>query len=302
LKIAIAGGCRFIAFETARVLAGAGHEVAIVDERSCPGEPPASARVYRAWPGGPPREALDGARVLYVFHEMDGVPQCLANPHTCWRENVEAHNSLIWAALEADVERIVYASTAAVYGDQQRLPAPEDSPTEPLSWYGATRLAGEALARGLARERGLDLVLLRFFNVYGPGQWNRGNPGVVHAMLVDALTRGLVRVEGDGVQTRDFVHAADAVRAAEAALKAPPGTYNIATGRETSILELAETIAEIHGEPLTLVWAQPRPGDISRSAGDPSRARRLMGWEPLIPLREGLKRLYRDYRASLARA
>jgi len=277
LKITVAGGCRFLGFETARVLAGAGHEVAIVDERPCPAGTPEGARVYRSPPGEAPREALEGARVLYVFHEYDGVPQCVSSPRDCWRENVEAHNRLLWAALEADVERIVYASTAAVYGDQEALPAPESAPTEPLSWYGATRLAGEALYRGLARERGLDLVVLRLFNVYGPGQWNRGNPGVVHEMLVDAITRGLVRVEGDGTQTRDFVHAADAVRAAEAALKAPPGTYNVATGRETSILELAEAIAEIHGEPLTLVWAPPRPGDIRRSAGDPAREAPRLG-------------------------
>ncbi len=300
MRIAVVGGCRFIGVETASTLERSGHEVVVVDDRPCP-EGYRPRRLLDGWPGDPGvlGDALQGARVAYFFHEMDGVVECIRDPAGCWRENVEAANSFLMAALESEtVERIVYASTAAVYGEQQRVPHDEDVPLNPVNWYGATRLAGETLARGLATERGIRLVVLRYFNVYGPGEWNRGNPGVVYRMLTSAISGGYVRIEGDGMQSRDFVHVADAVRAAEAALTGRPGVYNISWGVPVRIAELARLIAEIHGEPLDVVWAPERPGDVKASSGDPGRAARSLGWKPLVPLPEGIRHLYRLYSTS----
>ncbi len=298
--IVVLGGCRFLGAETAVALAREGHDVVAVDERPCPG-PMEGVRVERAWPGDPGvlRGLAREAEAFIVFHEYDGVVESIREPRRAWRENAEAAANAVLAAVEGRVEAIVYASTAAVYGDQERVPVPETAAPEPKSTYGATRLAGERLVAGVSRERGLRHVILRYFNVYGPGEWNRGNPGVVHRMITGAILEGTIRVEGDGSQTRDFLHAADAVRAAIAALRAPPGTYNVGTGVETRIIELAEAVARLHGEPLDLIWAPERPSDIRRSAASTEKAREALGWRPLIPLREGLRHLYRFYAESL---
>lgn len=249
-----------------------------------------------AWPGDPGAlaRALPSSDIAYVFHEYDGVPQAARDPAGAYRDNVEAHWSILRAVVEYDVPRLVYASTAAVYGDH-REPVGEEAETRPKNTYGATRLAGEALARGFLEERGVELVVLRFFNVYGPGEWNRGNPGVVHYMIRNVLEHGYVRIEGDGGQVRDFIHQADAVRAAVEAAEARPGVYNIGSGAPVRILDLAAMIAGIHGRPVDIVWAPERPGDVRHSVARIDRARRLLGWEPLVPLQEGLRHLYGYY-------
>ena len=297
MRATVLGGCRFLGAETAKALSDKGWEVVVVDNRPCPGgRPPGGARLLEAWPGDPGvlGEALPGSDVVYVFHEYDGVPQAARSPWTAYKENVEAHWNIVRAVVEYDVPRLVYASTAAVYGDHGE-PVGEDAETRPKNTYGATRLAGEALARGFLEERGVELVVLRFFNVYGPGEWNRGNPGVVHYMIRSVLEHGYVRIEGDGGQVRDFIHQADAVRAAVEAAVARPGVYNIGSGSPVRILDLAAMIARIHGRPVDVVWAQERPGDVRYSVARIDRARRLLNWEPLVPLLEGLRHLYGYY-------
>jgi len=182
---------------------------------------------------------------------------------------------------------LVYISSAAVYGEPQRLPIDENHPTKPLSPYGLSKLAGEQITQMLAP----GAAVLRLFNVYGPGQ--TGPYAGVISKFVERAKRGLPPViYGDGTQTRDFIHVADVARLVEVVLDCgAAGVYNVGTGRAVSIRELAAVVmrlAGLGGEPL---YGPPRPGDIKHSAADVSKAKSL-GWQPQMPLEEGLRRLW----------
>lgn len=182
---------------------------------------------------------------------------------------------------------LVYISSAAVYGEPQRLPIDEGHPTKPLSPYGLSKLAGEQITQMLAP----GAAVLRLFNVYGPGQ--TGPYAGVISKFVERAKRGLPPViYGDGTQTRDFIHVADVARLVEVVLDCgAAGVYNVGTGRAVSIRELAAVVmrlAGLGGEPL---YGPPRPGDIKHSAADVSKAKSL-GWQPQMPLEEGLRRLW----------
>ena len=183
--------------------------------------------------------------------------------------------------------RLVYISSAAVYGEPQRLPIDESHPTRPLSPYGLSKLAGEQVAQMLAP----GAAVLRLFNVYGPGQ--TGPYAGVISKFVERAKRGLPPViYGDGTQTRDFIHVADVAQFVEVVLdRGAAGVYNVGTGRAVSIRELAAIVmrlAGLGGEPL---YGPPRPGDIRHSVADVSKARAL-GWEPQIGIEEGLRELW----------
>jgi UDP-glucose 4-epimerase len=183
--------------------------------------------------------------------------------------------------------RLVYISSAAVYGEPQRLPIDENHPMRPLSPYGLSKLAGEQIAQMLTPEA----AVLRLFNVYGPGQ--TGPYAGVVSKFIERAKGGLPPViYGDGTQTRDFVHVADVAQFVEVVLdRGAAGVYNVGTGRAVSIRELAAIVmrlAGLGGEPL---YAPPRHGDIKHSAADVSKAKSL-GWQPQIPLEEGLRVLW----------
>lgn len=183
--------------------------------------------------------------------------------------------------------RLVYISSAAVYGEPQRLPIDEGHPMRPLSPYGLSKLAGEQIAQMLTPEA----AVLRLFNVYGPGQ--TGPYAGVVSKFIERAKRGLPPViYGDGTQTRDFVHVADVARLVEVVLdRGAAGVFNVGTGRAVSIRELATIVmrlAGLSGEPL---YGPPRPGDIKHSAADVTKAK-LLGWQPQIPLEEGLRVLW----------
>jgi len=183
--------------------------------------------------------------------------------------------------------RLIYISSAAVYGEPQRLPIDESHPTKPLSPYGLSKLAGEQAAQMLAPGAAAP----RLFNVYSPGQTEL-YAGVI-TKFVERAKRGLPPViYGDGTQTRDFIHVSDVASFVEVILdRGAAGVYNVGTGRAVSIRELAAIVmrlAGLGGEPL---YAPPRPGDVKHSAADVSKAKSL-GWQPQMPLEEGLRRLW----------
>ncbi len=196
------------------------------------------------------------------------------------------------------LKKMIYISSAAVYGDPIRLPVNEDHPVNPLSPYGTSKLSGEFYARTLFE--GIEkTVVLRLFNVYGPGQ-NPEYAGVISRFL-ERLSQGKPPViYGSGEQTRDFIHVEDVAHAVEKALETrfeEHVVFNIGTGRRTSIRELAELMIELFGLNLKPIHGPPRRGDIMHSYADISRARRMLGWEPKISLEEGLKRLIETYRS-----
>jgi UDP-glucose 4-epimerase len=196
---------------------------------------------------------------------------------------------------------VVFASTGgALYGNGAPLPTPEMFPPEPLSPYGASKLAGEGYVATWGRLFESPNVVLRLGNIYGPRQNPHGEAGVV-AIFSERLLRGqAVTVYGHGEPTRDYVHVADAARAFMVAAKRErPGTFNVGTGRETSVRELLELLQEAAGTAVAADLQPLRAGELERSALDPSLIERKLGWRAEIPVEEGLPETFRAYAAAV---
>jgi UDP-glucose 4-epimerase len=206
--------------------------------------------------------------------------------------NVLGMISVLEAARRAGVRRVVNTSTGGgLYGDAELLPTPEDFPIRPLAPYGQSKLAAEGYCELYTRLHGLASVSLRYGNVYGPRQDVHGEAGVV-AIFCGRLVQGRApTVFGDGAQTRDWVDVADVVRAnLLAAGSDNTGPVNIGHGQETSVLQLLDALRAVSDLPLADPVHEPdRPGEVSRSCLDVTRARRELGWEAEVTLQEGLK-------------
>jgi len=204
--------------------------------------------------------------------------------------NVNGTINLVLASIRNKVKSIIYASSAAVYGNPLCLPIDENHPLNPLSPYGVSKLAGEYYVKLLSERHDLRYVILRLFNVYGPGQVVNEYAGVI-VKFIDRVSRNLPPIiYGDGKQTRDFVYVGDVVEAFIKAIELDvKGVFNIASGTEVSINELAKTILKLFNrEHLGVEYAPPRPGDIRFSVADISKAVRVLKWSPRTGLREGL--------------
>ena len=211
--------------------------------------------------------------------------------------NVNGTINLVLASIRNKVKTFIYASSAAVYGNPIHLPINEKHPLNPLSPYGVSKLAGEYYVKLLSERHGLRYVILRLFNVYGPGQVVNEYAGVI-VKFIDRVSHNLPPViYGDGGQTRDFVYAGDVVEAFIKAIELDvKGVFNIASGIEVSINELAKTVLKLFNrEYLGVVYAPPRPGDIRFSVADISKAVRVLKWRPRMSLREGLLKCIRYF-------
>jgi nucleoside-diphosphate-sugar epimerase len=230
-----------------------------------------------------------------VFHEAAfvSVPESMEKPQDCFDVNVAATVALLDAAREAGVRRVVIASSAAVYGESDALPLKETTPTQSLSPYAASKRTDEIYAQLYTQTLGLDVVALRYFNVYGPRQ----RPDSMYAAAVPIFVRHLldgkpVTVFGDGGQTRDLINVRDVVRANLVASEHPdaPGqVFNVCMGRETRLLDLLEVLYDLFPNAPEPVFAEPRQGDIYRSVGSPEFTTRTIGFQAEVTLDEGLK-------------
>lgn len=214
--------------------------------------------------------------------------------------NVDGLLNVLQSAHEAGVSRVVYVSSGGVvYGEPDQIPTGETAPKAPISPYGVSKLAGEHYLFFYRKVHGLEGVTLRYSNVYGPRQDPHGEAGVVALFSRRLLERENLRVFGDGEQTRDYVYVGD-VAAANLAVSSLPlvdpesiddVAYNVATGSETSVVELAETIIAASGREAETEFAPTRPGELLRSCLDTSKLR-AAGWSPDVDLAEGLRRTY----------
>jgi UDP-glucose 4-epimerase len=195
----------------------------------------------------------------------------------------------ILESARAGETQVVFSSTGgAIYGECDG-PADEDSPRLPLAPYGASKLAGEEYVATWSRLYGGGHVALRYGNVYGPRQDPHGEAGVV-AIFFGRIANGQeLHIYGDGRQTRDYVFVGDVVAATLAASTAPAGVYNVGTGTETSVLELADGCKRASGVDAEVVFDPPRLGELARSVLDPSRAEAVLGFRPATSLAEGLE-------------
>jgi nucleoside-diphosphate-sugar epimerase len=200
------------------------------------------------------------------------------------RNNVLASQRLFEAAVESSV-RVVFSSSSSVYGAAERFPTPEDTVPEPISPYAITKLAAEHLARAYERSFGLDVVVVRYFNAFGPRQ----RPDMAFTRIAFALAEGRpFDLYGDGAQTRGFTYVGDVVEATVLAMDRGRGLYNVGGGVEASMRDAIALFERISGRQLELREEPPVPGDQRRTRADTTRIRDELGWEPRVSLEDGL--------------
>lgn len=239
-------------------------------------------------------EACRGVETVFHQAAFVSVPQSMQEPLDCFDVNVTGTASLLEAARKHGVKRVVFASSAAVYGDSDAYPLSEETPLRPLSPYAASKRVDEIYGQLYTASFGVEVVGLRYFNVYGPRQ----RPDSQYAAAVPIFIRRLldnkpVTIFGDGGQTRDLIFVGDVVRANFAAAahpSAPGGVFNICTGNETRILDLVEILQDLFPSAPAPEFAAPRAGDIYRSIGSPQKAAETIGFRAEVSLADGLAR------------
>jgi UDP-glucose 4-epimerase len=239
------------------------------------------------------KDVVKGVDVIFHEAAFVSVPQSMQQPGECFDVNVRGTENLMQAGRKCGVSKMVLASSAAVYGDNDAIPLKEDLPTRPLSPYAASKNVNEIFAGMFTRAYELDVTSLRYFNVYGPRQ----NPDSQYAAAIPIFIKRClegkpISIYGDGGQTRDLVFVEDVVKANLLAVEnnsAPGGVFNICSGQETRILDLIEEILALFPNAPSPIFTESRQGDIYRSAGDPMSAQKNLGFFPHTSLSDGLK-------------
>lgn len=234
--------------------------------------------------------------VDYCLHQaaIPSVPRSVKDPARSNRANVEGSLQVFLAARDAGAKRVVFASSSSVYGNVKTLPVDEDLPLNPISPYAVTKAADEMYARVCSDLYGAEIVALRYFNVFGPRQ----DPASQYAAVIPIFIRKMLAGErppifGDGTQSRDFSYVDNVVAANLLACeRAEPtsGVFNIACGATTSLLDLVAMLNEALGTYIEPEFLPPRAGDIRDSYADISKARSILGYEPVAPVAEGVRR------------
>ena len=243
------------------------------------------------------REAVRDADVVLHQAALGSVPRSLADPLATDSVNVHGFVTVAWAAKEAGIQRMVYASSSSVYGDHPALPKVESEIGQPLSPYAVSKRTNELYADTFSRHYGMQIVGLRYFNVFGPRQDPAGPYAAVIPKWFDALVDGdRCTINGDGETSRDFCYVANVVQANLRAALSPDarGVYNVAYGEQTTLNELHDAIRDLvatrtpEAARLTPVYADFRAGDIRHSLADVSRARHDLGYDPTHDVSAGL--------------
>lgn len=306
----ITGGCGFIGSHLADRLLRARDRVIVIDDLSSGRQDnlPSGAEFVKG-------DIRDAALVRRLMGAADGcfhlaAIASVARSNEDWAGthsvNLTGTINVFDAARQARPDgrkvRVVYASSAAVYGDCADLPLAESAPTRPLTAYGADKLACELHARVALHVHGVPTVGLRFFNVFGPRQDPASPYSGVIAIFAKAVLEGRApTILGDGTQTRDFIYVGDVVDALVAAMEKDVlrcDVLNVCTGRSTSIEELARLIFRVCGAPAQLAYGPPRSGDIRRSLGDPARLNSVLGVVASTTVEAGMRRTIDWMRAA----
>jgi nucleoside-diphosphate-sugar epimerase len=300
VKVLVTGGCGFIGSHLVDALLARGDEVRVLDDLSS-GRPEnlgaslARVELLQADLRDPATCSRACEGVARVFHQaaIPSVSRSVEQPEATFEVNVVGTHRLLLAARDAGVGRVVLASSSSVYGDVDVLPKREDQLPRPRSPYAAHKLSCEQLGRVFTLSLGLEVVALRYFNVFGPRQDPASDYAVVvPAFVARALAGKPATIHGDGGQTRDFTFVGDVAQAnllAAEAEGAAGQVFNVGTGERISILQLQERIAALTGAGRAPTFGPARAGDVRDSLADPGRAREVLGWRPEVGLDEGLK-------------
>ncbi len=299
-KTLVTGGAGFIGSHLVRALLERGDRVRVLDNFSTGNRANLSEL-------GDDVELVEGELRSYervhnamrdielVFHQgaLPSVPRSVQDPLTTSAVNVEGTLNVLLAARDLGARRVVFASSSSVYGRQDTLPLVETARPDPISPYGVAKLAAERYCVSFSRVYPLEAVALRYFNVFGPRQDPHSQYSAVIPRFITAVAAGRsAPIYGNGEQRRDFTYIANVVEANLLAGETVSGNglaLNIATGRSTSVNELADTIGSVVGRKAEREYFAARPGDILSSWADVSAARDALGWEPRVDLTEGLR-------------
>ncbi len=244
--------------------------------------------------------------VDFVIHlaALTSVPRSVSDPDATHRVNATGTLGVLLAARDAKVRRLVYAASSSAYGETKTLPKAETMPPEPLSPYGVAKYAGELYCQVFSRVYGLETVVLRYFNIFGPRQ----DPYSPYSAVLSRFITAVLKEEqpvvyGDGNQTRDFTYVTNALDATLRAATAPNAmageVFNVGTGTRHSLNKTLGVLASITGKKIMAKYEAERPGDIRDSLADISKARRLLGYDPVVDFEEGLRLTYDWYKTNL---
>ena len=300
-KYLVTGGAGFIGSHIVEGLLERGDEVRVLDNFSTGKEE--NLKDFRGEIDlikGDLREQADLLKAIqdieYIFHQAAfvSVPLSMKDPEECFEVNVNGTIKLLSAAKESGVKRVVLASSAAVYGDNPAVPLAEGAQLDPLSPYAASKRVGEIYTKIYSDLLNLDVVALRYFNVYGPRQ----NPQSDYAAVIPIFIKKILAGEkpviyGDGGQSRDFIYIDDVVWANLLAAESIPAAgqvVNICSGTEINLLQLVENLSIIFNREVQPSFESARPGDIYRSSGDPALAREILEFLPRMDLETGLRK------------
>ena len=251
--------------------------------------------------------ACDG--IDFISHQaaLGSVPRSLADPLTTNNVNITGTLNVFNAAKEKAIKRVVYAASSSTYGDHPGLPKTEDKIGNPLSPYAVTKYVNELYARVYSNVYGLELIGLRYFNIFGPRQNPHGPYAAVIPLFAEALLLNKAPViNGDGSHSRDFTYVDNAVQANILSMftrnkEALNQVYNIACGEQTSLLELFEYLRTIAASDLKPIHGPDRKGDVKYSLADISKAAKLLNYHPVVSVKEGLKKTYEWYRQNFSK-
>ena len=295
MRALVTGGAGFIGSHITDALLDAGHSVTVIDDLSRGRRAqvnPAARFVELDITSDGLAAAVADAEPEVVFHhaaQID-VRESVRDPLHDADVNVVGTVNVLRAAVDAGTRRVVFASSGgAIYGETDVIPTSEETPCRPESPYGTSKLCAEAYGGTFSRQAGLEFVALRYANVYGPRQDPHGEAGVVAIFALRLLGGDPPVINGDGTQTRDYVHVQDLVRANLAAVDGPPGIYNIGTGVETDVNTLYRMLASECGVSGDAVHGPGKPGEQRRSCLDPAFTRERLGWSPSIGFAEGIR-------------
>src|SRR5213596_1841323 len=311
MRYLVTGGAGFIGSHLVEQLVAAGQDVVILDDLSS-GRRANLAAVRRrvSFIRGTVtdlstcRRAVEGAD--YVLHQaaLTSVQRSVAEPTATHQVNATGTLNVLLAARDARVRRVVYAGSTSAYGNPATLPNSETHVTQPLSPYAASKLAGEEYCSAFHATFGLETVVLRYFNIFGPRQDpNSQYAAVVPRFIASALHGEPPTIYGDGGQTRDFVYVANVVHANLLATRAPVArvagqVFNVGCGRSMSVNELWDRVRGLTGVPVLPRHEAARAGEVKSSLASITKARELVGYQPEVDLDEGLRRTITFYREA----
>jgi UDP-glucose 4-epimerase len=302
-KILVTGGAGFIGSHLTEKLLGKGYSVVVLDNMTT-GNPenlkPFSSLAGFELKKGDIRdrlaiaEALCGTDAVVHLAALIDVEKSVLDPAPTHEVNATGTLNVLQEAVRQGVKRFVLASSAAVYGDTEKLPIKEDTPLKPLSPYAASKTSAEAYCQAFAKSYALNTIILRPFNVYGPRSANSPYSGVITKLLKAAASNDTFTIHGDGRQTRDFIHVNDVAQAITLALetqKTTAETLNVCTGKPVSINELVQATEKATEKTLKTKHGPPRKGDIKHSYGDPAKAAEQLKFKATTTLQQGLNQL-----------